>query len=66
MTGYGNGNLLRMKGTIIPQMKEFEGAVENRITPIKLFHIHFGHLNVDSLIQLQQHGKMKGLAIFRE
>jgi hypothetical protein len=52
MIGYEDGKLLRMKGTIIPKMKEFVGSIEIEITPIRLWHVHFGHLNVDSLIQL--------------
>jgi hypothetical protein len=65
MIGYEDGKLLIMKGTIIPRMKYFAGLVEIGITPIRLWHVHFGHLNVDSLIQLQQQGMVKGFPTFR-
>ena len=54
MTGYEEGKLLRMKGTVIPRskedLKEFAGLVEIDVSPIQLWHIRFGHLNVDSLV----------------
>ena len=52
-----NENLLRMKGTILPRskehLKEFASLVETNVSPIRLWHIRFGHLNVDSLVQLK-------------
>ena len=39
------------------------GVVENGITCVSLWNIHFGHINVDSLIQIQQ-GKVKGFPTF--
>ena len=57
MTGYEDRNLLRMKGTVIPRskehLKEFASLVETDVSPIRLWHIRFGHLNVDSLVQIQ-------------
>jgi hypothetical protein len=41
MTRYEDGKLLRMKGIIIPRMKEFVGSIETGITPIRLWHVHF-------------------------
>ena len=53
-----------MKGMVIPRMKKIVGLVETGITPIRLWHVHFGNLNVDSLIQVQQQGMVKGLPTF--
>ena len=54
MTGYEDRKLLRMKGTFIPiskeHLKEFASLIETDVSPIRLWHIHFGHLNVDSLV----------------
>jgi hypothetical protein len=51
---------------MIPRMQEFVGLVEIDIRPIHLWHVRFGHLNVDSLIQLQQQGMVKGLPTFQK
>ena len=70
MIGYEDEKLLRMKGTVIPRskehLKEFAGLVETNVSPIRLWHIRFGHLNLDSLVQLQQQGMVKGLPTFRK
>ena len=70
MTCYEDEKLLRMKGTVIPRskehLKEFAGLVETNVSPIKLWHIRSGHLNVDSLVQLQQQGMVKGLPTFQK
>ena len=49
MLGYEDGKLLRMKGTIIPRHSDFAGAVTTRISPIRLWHVRYGHLNFDSI-----------------
>jgi hypothetical protein len=36
MTGYEDGKLLRMKGTVIPRHYGFAGAVSTGISPIRL------------------------------
>lgn len=64
MTGYEDGKLLRMKGIITPRMQEFAGLVETSITPIRLWHARFGHLNADHLFQLQKQGMVNGLPTF--
>ena len=65
MTGYEDGKLLRMKGTIIPRHFEFASAASTDISPIRLWHVIYGHLNFDSLSQLQKQGMVKGLPTFK-
>eukprot|EP00253_Pinus_taeda_P033744 PITA_33744 len=38
MTGYEDGKLLRIKGTVIPRHSNFAGAVTIEISPIRLWH----------------------------
>ena len=45
MIGYEDGKLLRMKGTVIPRHSDFAGAVTTGISPIRLWHVRYGHLN---------------------
>ena len=52
MTGYEEGKLLRMKGTFIPRDSDFAGAVTTGISPIRLWHVRYGHLNFDSISKL--------------
>ena len=52
MTCSEDGKLIRMKGIVIPRMQEFIGLVKTGITLIRLWHVHFGNLNVDSIIHL--------------
>ena len=52
MTSYEDGKLLRMKGTVIPRHSDFAGVVTTGISPIRLWHVRYGHLNFDSLSQL--------------
>ena len=54
MTGYEDGKLLRMKGTVIPRHSDFAGVASTDISPIRLWHLRYGHLNFDSLSQLQK------------
>ena len=54
MTGYEDGKLLRMKGTVIPRKHDFAAIVEAEKYPIILWHARYGHLNFDSLSQLQK------------
>jgi len=54
MTGYEDGKLLRMKGTVIPRHFDFAGAVTTGISPIRLWHVRYGHLNFEGLSQLQK------------
>eukprot|EP00253_Pinus_taeda_P028683 PITA_28683 len=61
MTGYEDGKLLRMKGIVIPRHSDFGGAVTTGISPIILWHVRYGHLNFESLSQLQKQGMVKGL-----
>ena len=61
MTGYEDGKLLRMKWTVIPRHSDFAGSVSTGISPIILWHVRYGHLNFESLSQLQKQGMVKGL-----
>ena len=54
MIGYEDGKILRMKGTIISQKHDFADIVELENSPIRLWHARYGHLNFDSLSQLQK------------
>ena len=54
MTCYEDGKLLRMKGIFIPRNYDFVGATSTEISPIILWHVRYGHLNFDSLSQLQK------------
>ena len=54
MTGYGDGKLLRMKGTVIPRHSDFAGTTSTDISTIRLWHVRYGHLNFASLSQLQK------------
>ena len=54
MTGYEDGKLLRMKGTVIPQKHDFAAIVESNNSPIRLWHARYGHLKFGSLSQLQK------------
>ena len=65
MTGYEDGKMLRMKGTFIPRHSDFVGAESTNISPIILWHVRYGHLNFDSLSQLQKQGMVKGLPTFK-
>jgi hypothetical protein len=65
MTGYEDRKLLRMKGTTIPRHSDFVGLVSTGISPIRLWHVRYGHLNFDSLSQLQKQGMVKGLPTFK-
>ena len=49
MTGYEDGKMLRMKETVIPRNFDFAGAESTDISPIRLWHVRYGHLNFDSL-----------------
>ena len=49
MTGYEDGKLLRMKGTVIPRNSNFAGAASIEISSIRFWHVRYGHLNFDSL-----------------
>jgi len=60
MTCSEDGKLIRMKGIVIPRMQEFIGLVKTGITLIRLWHVHFGNLNVDSIIHLQKKRNDKG------
>jgi hypothetical protein len=66
MTCYEDGKLLRMKGTIIPRHSDFVGTVSTGISPIRLWHVRYGHLNFEILSQLQKQGKFKGLPTFKK
>ena len=61
MTCYEDGKLLRMKGTFIPRNSDFAGATSTNISPIILWHVRYGHLNFESLSQLQKQGMVKGI-----
>lgn len=49
MSGYEYGKLLRMKRIVIPRNFDFAGAVSKDISPIRLWHVRYGHLNFESL-----------------
>jgi hypothetical protein len=66
MTGYEDGKLLRMKGTDIPSHFDFAGAVSIGISPIRLWHVRYVHLNFKSLCQLKKQGMVKGLPTFKK
>jgi len=65
MIGYEYGKVLRMKGTVIPRHSDFVGAVSTWISPIRLWHVRYGHLNFESISQLQKQGMVKGLPTFK-
>jgi hypothetical protein len=65
MTRYEDEKLLRMNGTVIPRHSDFAGSVSTGISPIRLWHVRYGHLNFDSLTQLQKQGMVKGLPTFK-
>ena len=65
MTGYEDGKLLRMKGTVIPINYDFAGAASTDISLIRLWHVRYGHLNFESLSQLQKQGMVKELPTFK-
>ena len=54
MTGYEDGKLLRMKRTIIPRNSDFAGAASIEISPIRFWHVRYGHINFECLSQLQK------------
>ena len=65
MTGYEDGKMLRMKGIVIPRHSDFAGTTSTNISPIRLWHVRYGHLNFDNLSQLQKQGMVKGLPTFK-
>ena len=65
MTGYEDGKLLRMKGTVIPRHSDFAGTLSTGISPIRLWHVRYGHLNFESLPQLHKQRILKGLPTFK-
>jgi transposase InsO family protein len=66
MTGYEDGKLLRMKGIVIPRHFDFAGEVSTGISPIRLWHVRYGHLNFESLSQLQKQWMVKVLPTFKK
>ena len=54
MTCYEDGKLLRMKGIVIPQNSEFVGAASSDISPIRLWHVRYGHIKLENFSQLQK------------
>ena len=52
-------------GQVIPRHSDFAGAVTIGISPIRLWHVRYGHLNFESLSQLQKQGMVKGLPTFK-
>ena len=52
MTGYEDGKLLRMKGAVIPRNSNFASATSTNISPIRLWHVRYGHLKFEILSQL--------------
>ena len=65
MTSHEDGKSLRMKGTIIPRNSDFAGTKSTYISPIRLWHVRYGHLKFDILSQLQKQGMVKGLPTFK-
>ena len=65
MTGYEDGKMLRMKGTVIPRNSDFAGATSTNISVIRLWHVRYGHLNFESLSQLKKQGMVKGIPTFK-
>jgi len=66
MTCYEDGKILRMKGRVVPRKKDFVGAIDLGISLIRLWHVRYGHLNFESLSQLQKQGMVKGLPTFKK
>lgn len=66
MTSYKYGGLLRLKGKVVPKKKYFVGAISSDISPIRLWHVRYGHLNFDCLSQLQRLGMVKALPTFKK
>jgi hypothetical protein len=66
MTGYEDEKWLRIKGTVILRNSDFAGVVSIGISPIILWHVIYGHLNFESLSQLQKQGTVKGLPTFKK
>ena len=55
-----------MKGTVISRKHDFATIVESENSPIRLWHARYGHLNFDSLSQLQKQEMVKGLPTFKK
>ena len=66
MTGYEDGKILRMKEKVIPLKKDFAGVVDSTISPIRLWHVQYKHLNFESLSQLQKQGMVRGTPTFKK
>ena len=66
MTGYEDGKMLRMKGTIITRNFDFARATSTNISPIRFWHVRYGYLNFERLSQLQKPGMVKGLPTFKK
>ena len=66
MTWYEDGNILRMKVTIIPRKHDFAAIVESKNSPIILWHVRYGHLKFGSLSQLQKQEMVKGFPTFKK
>ena len=66
MTRYEDGKLLRIKGIVISRKHDFAAIVESQNSPIRLWHARYGHLNFDSLSQLQKQEMVKGLPTFKK
>jgi hypothetical protein len=66
MIRYEDEKLLRMKGTIFPRNSNFVGETSTNISPIRLWHVRYGHLNFESLSQPQNKGMVKGLPSFKK
>jgi hypothetical protein len=54
------------KGMIIPRHSYFTGTVSIGICSMRLWHVRYGHLNFESLSQLQKQGMVKGLPTFKK
>jgi hypothetical protein len=52
--GYEDGKLLKMKGKVIPWKQYFVGTTHSKYSLIRLSNARYGHLNFDSISQLQK------------
>jgi transposase InsO family protein len=66
MTGYEDGQLLRMNGKVIQRKEEVATTLNSEMSSFRLWHFQFGHLNFDSLLKLKSKDLVKGLPTFKK
>jgi hypothetical protein len=66
MTGYEDGNLLRMNGNVIKRKEEVVATTNSKMSSFILWHFQFCHLNFESLLKLKSQDLVKGLPTFKK